>query len=203
MPEYRTITGNEAPRELWDLLVGGPRNDDLTTRLGSRDRLLQIAEPDEGRLLLELGDAFWSRPDAELYRAAAQIVYTMGNLEEGREVTLIDGLRPGTVRGPSGSTIAQPFTREDFRRPLIQIAQPVAGSVVGPIVPVDLSLVPMRPVVVSLEVAGEPVASAPIRNGVGQLDARDAPRGAATFEVEVEPDLEIRLPLEVAAANGS
>ena len=199
MPEYRGITGIEAPRELWDLLVEGPRDDALATSLAESDRLLQVAEPDEGRLLLEIGDAFWSRPDAEVYRAAGQIVYTMGNLEEGQEITLIDGLRPGTIRRPSGTTISQPLAREDFRRPLIQISQPVAGSVVGPTIPVDLSLVPMRPVVVSLEVADGTVASTPIRNGLGQLDARDAPDGPATFEVEVEPGLTLRLPLELAS----
>ena len=200
VPEYHALTGGEPPRELWDFMVEGPRSEALATALTPEDRLLQIAEPDEGRLLLELSDSFWSRPDAQVYRAAAQIVNTMGNLEEGREVTLIDGLRPGTVRGPDGP-IVQPLTRDDFPPPLVQIAQPVAGSIVGHTILVDLSLVPMRRVRVSVGLGGKTVASASIRGGAGHLDVPEAVGGPATFEVEIPPDLTIRLPLEVAPAN--
>ena len=199
VPEYRGITGVDAPRQLWDLLVEGPRDDDLTTALGPGDQLLQVAEPDEGRLLLEVGDAFWSRPPAEVYRAAAQIVYSMGNLEEGREVILVDGLGPGVVKTPNGESIDQPLTREDFPGPLVQIAQPVAGAVVGPIIPVDLILTPERRVTVSLEVDDAPVAAATIRSGTGRLVVEDDVQGPARFVVELTPDVTISVPLELRA----
>ena len=189
------LEGAEPARAVWDLLVDGSRSAALTTSVSGN--LLQSAEPEEGRTLLELGEDFWSAPTQDIYRAAAQIVYSMSSVEGGRAVTLIDGLRPGKVRGPDGESLEQPLETSDFRRPLIQVVQPVAGSTVGPNIPVELSLVPARRVTVSLELEGQTLASSVIRDGTGELVVADVATGPATFRVELSPRVTIDVPLKL------
>ncbi len=82
--------------------------------------------------------AFWSGPPEEVRRRAAQVVFTMAAIEEGKQVTLLDGLVPGDVTGVDGEVLRQPLEREDLAdlRPWIQVIQPVAGAIVGQSVPV-------------------------------------------------------------------
>ncbi|MDP9067731.1 MAG: GerMN domain-containing protein [Actinomycetota bacterium] len=89
-------------------------------------------------LVLEMSEPFWSGPPEDIRRRAAQVVFTMASLEEGKRITLLNGLVPGEVTDVNGEVLQQPLGRHDFRdlRPWIQVIQPVAGAVVGSDVPV-------------------------------------------------------------------
>lgn len=160
--------------------------------------LVQAAEPDEGQLLLELSDAFWSQDPGIVYRAAAQIIFTMGNLEEGGAVTLIDGLGAGVVKTPDGEKLDQPLTRRDFDPPLVQIVQPVAGATVARTIPIDLSLARARPVKATLEIDGKTQATTTVHRGRGRLVAGEAPAGDASVEIEVDPRVRVSVPVTLA-----
>ena len=198
VPEYHPLERGEPAQGVWELLAAGPRDPQLDTAVPATADLVQAAEPEEGRLLLELNDAFWARPDEDVYRAAAQIVYSMSSVEGGRAVTLIDGLRPGVVRSPKGRVLAQPLTQEEFPAPLVRVTQPVAGATVGSTIPIDLTLVPPRPVAVSLEVDGEEVTSTTIRSGTGQLVVDEARPGPALIRIEAGPEVTVEVPLIIA-----
>ncbi|MDQ4144247.1 MAG: hypothetical protein M3198_10990 [Actinomycetota bacterium] len=198
VPEYHPLPEGEPERALWDLLVAGPDDPALDSALSAAMELEQAAEPDEGRLLLEPSDAFWEASAPVRRRAAAQIVFTMGNLEEGREVTLIDDLRPGRIEDADGNPVAQPLTRETFGPPLIQVSQPVAGAAVARTIPIDLSLSPRRPVAVSLETEEGTVATTVIRDGTGELAVNQAPPGTATVAMELEPGLTVEVPVRLS-----
>ena len=170
----------------------------LDSAVGENVRLLQAAEPDEGRLLLELDNSFWSEDPSEIYKAAAQIVFTMGNLEEGRSITLIDGLRPGRIERPGGERIEQPLTREDFVQPLVQVVQPVAGATLARTIPIDLNLSPHQPVAVSMEVDDETLASTIVHGGKGELIVNNPPAGDAEVEIELDDQLTIEVPVRVS-----
>lgn len=197
VPEYRPLEGGEPARAIWDLLAAGPSDNGLATAVESSDDLLQAAEPEEGRTLLELSEGFWSAPDEQIYRAAAQIVYSMSSVEGGRAVTLIDGLRPGTVRTPDGGVLPQPLEISDFRPPLVQVVQPVAGATVGPNFPVELNLEPERRVKVSLELEGTTLDSSVVRKGTGRMTVTKAATGPATLVVDVTPDITVEVPLHL------
>jgi hypothetical protein len=143
---------------------------------------------------LEIDDRFWDQDPETIYRSAAQIVFTMGNLEEGRAVTLVDGLRPGRIRSPDGGRLEQPLERSDFEQPLVQVQQPVAGSVVGEAIPIRLLLAEERPVAVSLELVGQTEASTIIHGGTGELVVSDAPGGWGQVQVEL-PEVTISVPV--------
>lgn len=194
VPEYHPFGAGEPEHALWDLLTQGPSDPELSTALERDFELLQAAEPDEGRLLLEIDDRFWDQDPETIYRSAAQIVFTMGNLEEGRAVTLVDGLRPGRIRSPDGARLEQPLERSDFEQPLVQVQQPVAGSVVGNAIPIRLLLAEERPVAVSLELAGQTEASTIIHGGAGELVVSDAPGGWGQVQVEL-PEVTISVPV--------
>lgn len=197
VPEYRALEEGEPARALWSLLSDGPNDPTLATAVERPEDLLQVAEPEEGRTLLELSDDFWSSPHDTVYRAAAQIVYSMSSVEGGRAVTLINGVQPGTVRTPEGEILEQPLETSDFRPPLLQVVQPVAGATVGPEIPVELNLSPNRRVSASLVVEDKTVATSTIRGGRGQLQAENAATGPATLRLGVGAELTIELPLQL------
>ena len=200
VPEYHPLGDGEPERALWDLLLTGPSDPELSNALDGGPELLQAAEPDEGRLLLEIDETFWDQDAQTIYRAAAQIVFTMGNLEEGGAVTLVDGLRPGRIRGPDGRRVEQPLERADFERPLVQVQQPVAGSVVGETIPIRLSLAHARPVAVSLQVEGQTEASTIVHGGVGELVVSDAPGGWGQVQIEL-PEVTVEVPVRLPARS--
>ena len=202
VPEYHPLGEGEPERALWDLLLDGPSDDSLRTSVRPPMELLQAAEPDEGRLLLELDDGFWDQEEEVVFRAARQIVFTMGNLEEGRAVTLIDGLRPGPIKDPDGKKLDQPLGSDDFDPPLVQVVQPTAGTTVGKTIPIDLRLTSNEPVIVSLEVDEETIASTIIHGGRGELLLNEAPGGPATVEIEIDPDLTIEVPVLLPPRDG-
>lgn len=197
VPEYRPLEDGEPARALWALLAAGPSDPGLTSAVARPDDLLQVAEPEEGRTLLELSEDFWSAPDEIIYRAAAQIVYSMSSVEGGRGVTLIDGIQPATIRTPEGETLQQPLEASDFRPPLVQVVLPVAGATVGPEIPIELNLAPMRRVSASLVSEGTTLATAVTRGGRGKLTVEDFATGPVTLRLEVLPDLSIEVPLQL------
>ncbi|MDQ4096218.1 MAG: hypothetical protein M3174_08450 [Actinomycetota bacterium] len=178
--------------------MDGPRNEELDSALDEGAELVQAAEPDEGRLLLEIGGGFWSQQPETIYRAASQIVFTMGNLEEGGAITLIDGLGAGRVEDPDGRVLAQPLTREDFPPPLVQVAQPVAGATVLRSIQIDVSLAREGSVTAMLNVDGRVVATTTLRGGRGRLVANDAPAGPAVIELKIEPRVSVEVPVTLA-----
>ena len=197
VPEYRPLGDGDPARSVWALLAAGPKDPELTSAIERPDDLLQVAEPEEGRILLELSNDFWSAPDEIVYRAAAQIVFSMSSVEGGRAVTLIDGIQPGTVRTPKGELLEQPLETSHFPAPLVQVVQPVAGATVGSEIPVELNLSPNRRVSASLVVDGKTVATTVIRNGRGELTVDEPVTGPATLRLEVLPQLSLELALRL------
>lgn len=141
IPEYRRLSETRPIDDLLGSLVAGPISSRAQTAMDPDVRLVSDAETGQG-LLLELNDAFWDEPRARVRMAAAQIVYTMAGIEEGKEVTLLDGLVPGPVVRPDGGRLTQPLDRDEFRsfRPWIEVIHPVAGALVANPLPVNVSL---------------------------------------------------------------
>ncbi len=134
---YTPLPPGEPARELIGLLLQGPAETGLRSAIPAGTESPSQAEAGVG-LVLEMSDGFWSGGAAAIRRRAGQVVFTMANLEEGKQVTLLKGLVPGEVRDNNGDVLRQPLRRDDFRdlRPWIQVIQPVAGAIVGATVPV-------------------------------------------------------------------
>lgn len=201
VPEYHRLASGEPAHSVWDVLVGGPNDPELDSAIPEGAELLQVAEPEEGRLLLELDEAFWQRPDDEVYRAAAQIVYSLSSVEGGRAITLIDELGPGVVRNDQGRELPQPLSQEDFPAPLIRVTQPVAGATVGTSIPIDVTLVPHRSATATLEVDGEEIAAERIRSGIGRLVANEAPSGPAVVRIQIDSGPSVEVPIVIAGGD--
>lgn len=145
------------------MLARGPRSEELASALPSDARVTDVFEAKEG-FLLELNEPFWSRDDEAVRRAAAQIVFTLATLEEGKRITFFDGLVPGAIPARDGSPLDQPVTRADFGelRPWIEVGQPVAGAVVARSVPVRLQLRSTRRAIAVVTARGETIARRPV-----------------------------------------
>ena len=209
LPEYRTIDDSDVVQQMWDYLVTGPQARGLVTKVDAGSVLLQQAEPEEGRMLLELNDRFWSAPPRELHDATAQIVNTMGSLEGGDDITLIDDVRPGLIDRPSGQEIAQSLTIEDFPAPLVRISQPVPGAVVGSAahpndnlsdsqveIPIVLTLAHDKPVIVSAEMGGNH-ASMIVHDGRGRLLLNNPPAGEWTIVIQLDIGVTVEFPVHI------
>ncbi|MGH2730654.1 MAG: GerMN domain-containing protein [Actinomycetota bacterium] len=154
IPEFRRLPPGDPADAIVALLLDGPRTPGLETAIPEKAELVSATEADEG-LLLEMSADFWRGPPEELRRRAAQVVFTVAGIEEGRSVTLLDGLVPGRVPG----TGAQPLDRDDFLalRPWIEVVQPVAGALVANPMPVLTFVRGGAPVHVEIFAGGEVV----------------------------------------------
>jgi hypothetical protein len=179
IPEYRPLSGDEVVEDIVTLLLEGPQGSGRTSSLPADADVLSEFEVHE-RLILGMSDAFWAGPIDEIRKRAAQLVFSLASLEEGKEITLLKGPTPGEVTGRDGRVLAQPLGREDFGdlRPWIQVVQPVAGALVANPIPIRLIVRgPGRP---SIEVVadGEVV-------GQGSGDAVSWSSEAADGEVRI------------------
>jgi hypothetical protein len=136
-PEYNPLPRAAPQDAIMSLLLDGPSTDGWTTALAPHTLLLSTDEVDE-RLVLQMSSAFWSGSKEAVRKRAAQIVYSMATLEEGKEVTLLDGFSPGAIAGARGRPLKQPLERGDFAdlQPWIQVLQPVAGALVANPIPI-------------------------------------------------------------------
>lgn len=136
--EYISIDAGGAPEEaIFEAVADGPEREGLRNFVPTSATLEGVGETQE-RLKLTLSEAFWSLPEGERYAAAAQIIFTMAVLEQGKEVFLLDGVVPGPIADGNGDELEQPLSRSTFRdvRPWVEVQQPAAGAVLGKSFPV-------------------------------------------------------------------
>lgn len=198
LPEYHELGSGDPADALVTLIERGP--DEALSNFVVEASFVAASER-EGleQISLELSDEFWERPPGEVYAAAAQIVFTLATLEEGKEVLLLDGTVPGEVLDGSFEPIDQPLARSDFAdvRPWVEVAQPVAGSTVGSVFPVSLALREGR-ATVTLSSDNGPDSTLTMRKGTA-LITTEAERGPAELAVVVTDragtDHTVRVPL--------
>ena len=176
------------------VLLDGPTDPDRTTALVAGTELVSAAEAGEG-LLLEMNDEFWDGTEAEVRRRAAQVVFTAAALEEGKEITLLEGLTPGRVVGRDGKAIEQPMTGADFKdlEPWISVIQPVAGALVANPIPVRLETADR--VTVGFAAAADGAPTIDLRRGKAFLPVPDEMEREAL--VRIVSDSTERLPVLV------
>jgi hypothetical protein len=143
LPEYEPLPEGDPAQGLIGLL-GDPPNDSNLSSFVPEGSFESSSEREGAReqLVLRLSDRFWDRPAGEVYAGAAQIIFTVATLEQGREVLLLDGTVPGEVLDGSFEPVVQPLDRELFEdvKPWIELVRPVAGAVVGKRLPVEVRL---------------------------------------------------------------
>ena len=176
------------------VLLDGPADPERTTALVAGTELVSAAEAGEG-LLLEMNDGFWDGTEAEVRRRAAQVVFTAAALEEGKEITLLEGLTPGRVVGRDGKAIEQPMTQADFRdfEPWVRVVQPVAGALVADPIPVRLQTADR--VTVGFAAAEDDAPTIDLQRGKGFLPVPDEMERDAL--VQIVSDGAERLPVLV------
>jgi hypothetical protein len=173
VPQFRPLPKGDPVRALFGLLAAGPTGQLLHTAVPADSAVLQEAEPQEGELVLDLDDAFWEGNGEEIRTRAAQVVFTLAGLEEGRAITLLDGSIPARITAANGEELKQPLSAEDFPspRPLLQVVRPQPGATVPDPIPVALVLpkgVRAWGIVSIDEVIGSKTR---LRNGTGVLRA--------------------------------
>jgi hypothetical protein len=172
--------------------------------MGDGVELISIGEIDEG-LLLEMSDGFWRAEAAARAKMAAQIVYTMAALEDGKEVRFLKGALPAPIEIADGSKVTRPVTRHDYGafQPWIQVTQPVAGATVGAAIPIELILRDPGPVVVRLRSDGKTIGRMVLEGGSGSLDIEGAGPGAVVLFVSTGvggKNHSVGIPLRIAGS---
>ncbi len=183
LPEFHELGPGDPAQALLDLLEQGPRGD--LRNFVEKGSFVDSSER-EGleQISLELSADFWSRPAGEVYAAAAQILFTVATLEEGKEILLLNGTVPGQVLDGSSEAIEQPLTRDDFTdvRPWVEVAQPVAGSTIGNSFPVTLIL-REGDATVTLVSSDGTFGSLEMKGGTKLFASKASTRGPAELEV--------------------
>ncbi len=200
LPEYEPLPPGDPVEGLIALLSQPPQDNDLLTFVprGSFESSSEREGASE-QLVLRLSDAFWERPAGEVYAGAAQIVFTVATLEQGREALLLDGTVPGEILDGSFEPIGQPLNRELFEdvKPWIELVRPVAGAVIGSRLPVEVRLREGTADVELLRAAEgvkEVLAGERTRGGSVTLEVEDVPDGKVILSVEVG-EHSVRIPL--------
>jgi hypothetical protein len=173
VPRIDSLPKGEPVEEVFALLAEEPDGSFLHTEVPPEAEVVQEAEPQEGELVIDLNEEFWSGDAESIRTRVAQFVFTLSGLEEGRSITLLKGAAPARVPGPNGAPMPQPFSAEDFPdpRPLIQIAQPPPGATVPPKVPVKV-IVPKGAQAWGIISLDEHLGSkTKLKNGGGMLDS--------------------------------
>lgn len=175
--EYVEVAGTNPEQELVEALADGPARRNLKNFV-PEDAQLESAGETEEQLKLTLSDEFWELPVGERYAAAAQVVFTMAVLEEGKRVFLLDDVVPGAIVDGDGDELAQPLSRTDFEdvRPWVEVQQPAAGAVLsGDAFPV-VAEVRGRAVAALVDSNGTGLDT-PLKNGEAVLRLPDRPDG--------------------------
>lgn len=200
LPEYEPLPDGDPVEGLVGLLGEPPQDSGLVSFVpkGSFESSSEREGAGE-QMVLRLNDAFWDRPAGEVYAGAAQIVFTVATLEQGREVLLLDGTIPGEVLDGSFEPIDQPFDRHLFEdvKPWIELVRPVAGAVIGGRVPVEVRLRQGTADVELLRAAQgveEVLAGKRTRSGSVILEVEEVPDGRVILSVEVG-EHSVRIPL--------
>ena len=144
VPEYRRLPAGDPAEAVYALLQQGSRTG-RDTAMESNAQLIQSAEAGSG-FVLEMSDDFWSGSSEDVYRRAAQLVFSLAVLEEGKQITLLDGTVPGRIETLEGTRLRGALERADFEdvAPWIEVFQPVAGSLVANPIPVEARTVDGR-----------------------------------------------------------
>lgn len=200
LPEFEPLPSGDPVEGLIALLGEPSGNNDLVSFVpkGSYESSSEREGATE-QLVLRLSDAFWDRPAGEVYAGAAQIVFTVATLEQGREVLLLDGTVPGEVLDGSFEPIDQPLNRELFAdvKPWIEIIRPVAGAAIGSRLPVEVRLRQGMADIELLRAAQgveQVLAGERTRSGSAILEVEDAPSGDVILSIEVG-EHSVRIPL--------
>ena len=203
IPEFRRLEGDDPVEAMLGMLVDGPRTRGRETFLPDTAAIVDTAEREaDESLAIELNAAFWALPDGERFAAAAQIVYTLAALEEGRTVYLLDGTVPGDIKDGNGDRVEQPLTRDAMEelKPWIQVSQPVPGAVVGRTIPVQTTL--RGPDATAVLVQDDDLlARGRLDSGRVLLEVTSGEQGPVSLVIELTADGErhtIRLPLTLA-----
>ena len=199
VPEFRALDEVDPERRLFSYLARPPLAPGLTTRMPPGTELLQAAEAGEGHLLIEPSPEFWGGPARAVFERVAQVVQTMGVLEEGRRITLLRGPAPARIRRPGGEVVDQPITRDDLDPPLIRVGQPVGGAFVGRQIPISVDLARPQPLRVTVRAAGETLAARTLSGERGTLRLGGGFSGEAAVVIELRRDrIAVRVPVRVA-----
>ncbi|MGH2754465.1 MAG: GerMN domain-containing protein [Actinomycetota bacterium] len=200
IPEFRELPSGDPVEGLLQLISAGPRGAGRTSFVSEDVSVLDTGEREaDESVSIQLNDAFWSLPEGERFAAAAQIVYTVATLEEGKRVLLMNGTVPGRITDGNGERVAQPLTREslDELEPWIQLSQPVAGAVVGSTIPVQARLRGQDATAVLVQ-DDDLLARGRLDGGAVLLEVGDAEPGPVELVVELTVDgarHTVRLPL--------
>ena len=166
VPEFIELAEGEPVEQLFAALVTGPTRGSWRTALTESMQLRGEFERAE-TLQLDPGDEFWDGPTELVKQRAAQIVYTMASLEEGRQVRLLFLGAPS--RQPLRKLFGHTVGREDLAGVFdasIQVVAPVPGSLVSTRFPVRVALVGIDKARVVIEdVDGTVLAQALLRDG--------------------------------------
>jgi hypothetical protein len=187
IPEYQRLPAGDPVEGLVTLLERGPIQPEHATFIQPGTFLSSFEREGREELGVELASGFWSLGPGERFAAAAQIVFTVATLEEGRSVLLLDGTVPGELLDGSFEPLQQPLDRTDFAElePWIQVTRPVAGAVVGRRVVTDISLREGRGSI-AVEQEGRELASAPTQGGTLVLDLEGARVGDVILTISVK-----------------
>ncbi|HEU4480866.1 MAG TPA: GerMN domain-containing protein [Actinomycetota bacterium] len=134
LPTYRPLPAGDPASALVGLLADLVAEGGLRNFVPPTTRVTSEAENESDRTMqVGLSDDFWALPEGERYAAAAQIVYTLATIEEGKRLLLLDGTVPGQLHDGDGQPLGLPLTRASFSElePWIQLVQPVAGATVS------------------------------------------------------------------------
>lgn len=205
VPEYRALPGGNPQRAFVDLLEEGPRHEALESRFAERgggafERGGETATRSGEALVFGLTEAFWDAPDPLLYERTAQLVFTAASLEAGKQVVLLrNGVPASSVRA-DGSELDLYLERADFRdvHPWIEIAQPVAGAVVGRTIPVSFTVRFDEPVRIDVFIGTEVVRSVTTTRSRLTLRIGRSPNEQATMRFS-QRGYEVEVPLRLAA----
>ena len=200
VPEFHDLRGTDNERALFSLLAEGPVDGSLETRLPRGSELIQAGEAGEGHLLIEPSADFWTGSSRTVYERVAQVVQTMGVLEEGRRITLLRGIAPARIRRPGGKQLDQPIERDDLPPPLVRVGQPTPGGAVGTTIPLLIDVAGARPVGVTVERDGETLARASLRSGQGQIEVpEDVPSGPLKVVIALGDGISVTVPVRLSS----
>jgi hypothetical protein len=132
-PEFRELPAGEPAAGLIELLNEGSSYEGRTNLVPAGTVALEVRAAEPDGVAVELGEVFWSLPEGERFAAAAQMVYTLGALEDGRNIVLMQGFVPGEIRDANGELLTQPLTRANFEElePWVELLQPAPGAIVS------------------------------------------------------------------------
>jgi hypothetical protein len=167
--------------------------------------LASIGELEEG-LLLEMSEPFWTAPAERRIGAAAQIVYTMAALEDGKRVTFLRGALPHPIETGSGLRSRGPVARGLYSNmgPWIVTSQPVAGSTVGTQIPLRARLRGRGSLTAALVVEERTVARVTAETGMATIEVPQGVGGPAIVRVSGRLEGALRyveIPLTIAPSG--